>query len=168
MIKVMFVCLGNICRSPMAEAIFRNLVKERGLAHRIKVDSAGTGNWHVGEPPHNGTLNLLKEKGIDSSNLFAREFKSVDFDDYDYLVAMDAQNVQDMIQKKTSSKEVRVTKLLDECPTIQQSEVPDPWYTGDFEETYSLVSAGTTALLDRIIKENHLEEEMVKDEPAQD
>lgn len=163
MIKVLFVCLGNICRSPMAEAVFRHLVKERGLSHIIEVDSAGTGNWHVGEPPHKGTQDLLKEKGINYSNIYAREFQSVDFDEYDYLVAMDQQNVKDMMSKKNSSERITVTRLLDECPNLPESDVPDPWYTGDFEETYRLVLAGTQALLDRITKEHHLEEEMVSD-----
>ncbi|WEG12297.1 low molecular weight phosphotyrosine protein phosphatase [Pullulanibacillus sp. KACC 23026] len=164
MIRVLFVCLGNICRSPMAEAVFRELVKNKGLAHLIEIDSAGTGKWHIGEAPHRGTQRLLREKGIDYSTIKAREFQEKDFSDFQYLVAMDQKNVQDMKRKSPKSTSLSITRLLDECPHIQEKDVPDPWYTGDFEETYRLVKAGTEALLDRIIKENHLEEEVLANE----
>lgn len=166
MIKVLFVCLGNICRSPMAEAVFRHLVNEKGLSHVIEVDSAGTGNWHVGEPPHEGTQKLLTEKGIDYSTIRAREFGVQDFESFDYLIAMDKNNLQDMIRRGRSSQQPVVTRLLDECSGISHSDVPDPWYTGDFDETYRLVKAGTAALLDRIIKENHLEGEITENGPS--
>lgn len=161
MIKVLFVCLGNICRSPMAEAVFRDLVRQKGLEQMIDVDSAGTGNWHVGEPPHKGTQKILNQKGIDYSSIKAREFIAADFDRYDYLIAMDQKNSADMRRLAPISITRSITMLLDECPEIKQKDVPDPWYTGDFEETYRLVKAGTEALLNRIIKEHHLEEELV-------
>lgn len=161
MIKVLFVCLGNICRSPMAEAIFRHLVKQKGFEQLIEVDSAGTGNWHVGEPPHKGTQQILKAKGIDCHAIKAREFQASDFDIYDYLIAMDQKNLSDMKKKYLGTKPVAITSLLEECPEFGQLDVPDPWYTGDFQETFRLVKAGTEALLKRIIKENQLEEELV-------
>lgn len=166
MIKVLFVCLGNICRSPMAEAVFRHLVNQKGLSHVIEVDSAGTGNWHVGKPPHEGTQKLLTEKGIDFSTIRARQFLGEDFENFDYVIAMDNNNVKDMIQRSSSSNPPVVTRLMDECPGISHLDVPDPWYTGDFDETYRLVKAGTEALLNRIIKEKHLEGEMQPNGPS--
>ncbi|HET6872388.1 MAG TPA: low molecular weight protein-tyrosine-phosphatase [Sporolactobacillaceae bacterium] len=158
MIRVLFVCLGNICRSPMAEAVFRDLVRKKGLEDKIEVDSAGTGNWHVGASPHEGTQKLLREKGIDFSTIKAREFLSNDFGSFDYIIGMDRQNVLDMEKRAPKEgKTVTVTRLMDERLDLEHRDVPDPWYTGDFNLTYDLVKAGAEALLDRIIKEHHLE-----------
>ena len=96
MIHILFVCLGNICRSPMAEAIFREKVKKEGLADRIHVDSAGTGDWHIGKPPHQGTREILKANGISDEGLFARQIKTNDLNEYDYIIAMDTENVKNI------------------------------------------------------------------------
>ena len=96
MIHILFVCLGNICRSPMAEAIFREKVKKEGLADRIKVDSAGTGDWHIGKPPHQGTREILKAKRISDEGLFARQIKASDLNEFDYIIAMDTENVKNI------------------------------------------------------------------------
>src|SRR5690606_26802126 len=93
LIKVLFVCLGNICRSPMAEAIFRDMVKREGLDAYIEVDSAGTGDWHVGKPPHEGTRRLLDSKQISYAGLVARQLTKEDLSTFDYILAMDENNL---------------------------------------------------------------------------
>jgi len=96
MIKVLFVCLGNICRSPMAEAVFRHYVKEAGLADKIAVDSAGTGDWHTGSPPHRGTRNVLTANRISYEGITARQITPSDMKDSHYIIVMDEQNKRDV------------------------------------------------------------------------
>lgn len=151
MVRVLFVCLGNICRSPMAEAVMRDLVEKHGLTAQIKIDSAGTGSWHIGEPPHSGTLKKLKAMKVSTSGMKARQLKSSDLDDFDYIVCMDESNVRntrEMLQAHTDAKIFRFLDL-----TSHKKDVPDPWYTGDFEETYSLCAEGCEVLLDKIKKD---------------
>jgi len=152
MIKVLFVCLGNICRSPMAEAVFRNLVKNEGLEDKIMVDSAGTGDWHAGNHPHDGTLKILKNYDISAENLFARQITSADFLNFDYIVVMDDNNMDDVLEFGSITGRNHIGKLCDYIPNATYDNVPDPYYTGDFNETYELVTAGCKGLM-RLIKE---------------
>lgn len=150
MIRVLFVCLGNICRSPLAEAVMRDLVEKRGLSAEIKIDSAGTSSWHMGEPPHKGTQAKLQEFNISTSGMKARQLRTSDLD-FDYIVCMDASNVentQDMLRAGDNTKIFRFLDL-----TTHKKDVPDPWYTGDFQETYELCVEGCEALLERILEE---------------
>lgn len=151
MVRVLFVCLGNICRSPMAEAVMRDLVEKHGLTAQIKIDSAGTGSWHIGEPPHSGTLKKLKAMKVSTSGMKARQLKSSDLDDFDYIVCMDESNVRNTREMLQAHTDAKIFRFLDLTP--HKKDVPDPWYTGDFEETYSLCAEGCEVLLDKIKKD---------------
>ncbi|MGN8768369.1 MULTISPECIES: low molecular weight protein-tyrosine-phosphatase [Paenibacillus] len=153
-VGVLFVCLGNICRSPMAEAVFRHLVNEAGYGERFVIDSAGTGNWHTGNPPHHGTRRILDQYGISYEGLKARQVAQDDFAKFDYIIAMDNQNERDL-KALAREADARIVKLLDLVPDSQLKEVPDPYYTGNFEEVYGLVQKGCRALLD-LIRQEHV------------
>lgn len=148
MTRVLFVCLGNICRSPMAEAVFRHLVEQEGLADAIEIDSAGIGGWHAGEPPHQGTQRMLKEKGIAHDSLRARQITARDFEHYDYIVCMDEENLSAL--KRMAPKDKKIARLLDFAPEAEETNVEDPYYTGRFAYVYDLVEAGCRGLLKTI------------------
>lgn len=142
-IRVLFVCTGNICRSPMAEAIFRHLVKEAGLSDRIDVESAGTDSWHTGERPHPGTLAILSQNAIDIGRKRARQLTRSDLSEFEYIVAMDHENVADI----SAMFGKRVPRLLEYAPQGSPLDVPDPYYSGNFDRVYQLVLAGCRGLL---------------------
>ncbi|WP_066383388.1 low molecular weight protein-tyrosine-phosphatase [Neobacillus mesonae] len=154
MINVLFVCLGNICRSPMAEALFRDLVKKEKLEDKISVDSAATSSWHIGSPPHKGTLAILKKYNISSAGLAGRQLTKEDFEKFDYIIGMDESNTNNIATITGQPKHPKIIRLLD--LTDHHKDVPDPYYTGDFQETYDLVSEGCQALLGKIQKEHDL------------
>ncbi|MGM8213165.1 low molecular weight protein-tyrosine-phosphatase [Virgibacillus sp. W0430] len=147
MIRVLFVCLGNICRSPMAEAIFRNYVREAQLEGKIKVDSAGTGSWHVGKPPHHGTRDILEREQISYEGMKARQVHKEDWNSFDYIIAMDAQNMDDLKDFFQQEEGPVVKRLMEFVVDPAELDVPDPYYTGNFNYTYELVSNGCKNLL---------------------
>lgn len=151
MIKVLFVCLGNICRSPMAEAVFREIVKREGFEEKIHIDSAGTGNWHVGQPPHEGTARILKENNISVDGLRARQIQTKDMEEFEYIIAMDSDNKRDIEELEATFPKAKVEVLLDFVPHIKDKNVPDPYYTGNFQEVYELVKEGCVSLLKHIV-----------------
>ena len=147
--RILFVCLGNICRSPMAEYVFRHLAREAGTEHRIISASSGTSGWHNGENMHNGTLTKLKQQGIDPSGFTSSQVKHSDAAHYDFIIAMDDNNLAEL-NRLFGSRPEQIFKLTDLIPESGYNHVPDPWYTGDFDETFLLVSLGSRALLKKL------------------
>ncbi len=154
MIHVLFVCLGNICRSPMAEAVFRHLVVQAGLQDRIVIDSAGTGGWHEGEPPHAGTQQVLNAKKIKHDTIRARQIKPSDFGQFDYIIGMDEENISNLC--RLTSEHGKIYRLLDFAPDLPERNVEDPYYTKRFDYVYSLVEAGCRGLLEHIRREHQI------------
>lgn len=146
MIKILFICHGNICRSPMAEFLFKDMVKNRGIADRFLIASAATSNEEIGNPPHPGTRKKLASLGISCQGKRARRMTSRDFDEYDYLLGMDSWNIRNMKRfARNVQDEEKIARLLDfsEHPR----DIADPWYTGDFETTYQDIMEGLEGLL---------------------
>lgn len=146
MVKVVFVCLGNICRSPMAEGLFRKEVTEAGLTNEIEIDSAATGTWNLGKPPHRGTQTILKKHGIDYQEMRARKISDADFNEADFIIGMDQQNLADL-NALNSNPNVVIRSLMSFVPGQEDKDIPDPYYTGDFDETERMVTEGVKALL---------------------
>ena len=145
--KVVFVCLGNICRSPMAEAVFRQMVKDKGLEQQVIIDSAATSSWEQGNPVHSGTRKQLAKVGISTDGMYSRQLSSIDAD-ADYIIGMDSENMMNikrMMQGKTSAT---IASLLSFAGS--KRDIADPWYTGDFEQTYQDVCLGCEALMEEI------------------
>ncbi|MFO7539287.1 MAG: low molecular weight protein-tyrosine-phosphatase [Chloroflexota bacterium] len=152
-VNVVFVCLGNICRSPMAEAIFQQMVNEAGLADKINIDSAGTGSWHVGETAHRGTRDILAKYEIPYDGR-SRQVNKADMAPNTYVIAMDDSNMRDL--KRQYGNHPRLYRLLDFAQETTERNVPDPYYTNNFEYVYELVSDGCEGLLNTIRDENDL------------
>jgi protein-tyrosine phosphatase len=152
--RICFVCMGNICRSPIAEVVMRAKVAKSGLADRITVDSAGTGDWHAGGPADDRTIDTLRAHGYDGGSHIARQFKAAWFDDVDLVVAMDGKNLQSLRWLAGGDQVDKIVRLRSFDPASRGGDldVPDPYYGGDdqFEAVLALVEAACDGLLDHV------------------
>lgn len=155
-ISVLFVCLGNICRSPTAEGVFTHLVNAAGLQDRIEIDSAGTSDAHVGEAPDTRMQKAVLDRGYDLSALRARQVKPEDLDDFDYILPMDRQNQADVEDLVTELEQLDKIRLLLSYNPSAITEVPDPYYGGDagFQQVIDLVESACKRLLVQIRKQH--------------
>ena len=147
------MCLGNICRSPMAEAVFMQLVKEANLQAFIEADSAGTADWNIDSAPHPGTLYILEQNAIEYSGQ-GRKIQKTDLNVFNYVITMDDENMRDV--KKLGKGTATVAPLMSFVAGTNIREVPDPYFDNGFEIVHMLVEAGTRALLQHIKTEHHL------------
>lgn len=152
-ISVLFVCMGNICRSPTAQGVFRALVEGEGLEQRIQTDSAGTIAYHVGEPPDRRARETADKRGIDLNDLRARKVVAEDFERFDYVLAMDEDNYRDLLEICPPGMEERLHLFMDFAPQLAEKEVPDPYYGGvaGFDRVFNLVEDASRGLLDHIL-----------------
>lgn len=143
--KILFVCHGNICRSPMAEFVFRDMVKKAGLSNKVHIASAATSREELGNPVHHGTVAKLSPLGISTKGKYAVQMTKADYDEYDLLLAMDQYNIRNMLRIVGSDPENKIMRLLD--ITESPRDIADPWYTGNFDDTYNDILEGCEALL---------------------
>lgn len=142
MTKVLFVCLGNICRSPMAEGLLKKRVSEAGLSDHFHIDSAATSTYEIGRPPHPGTQAILVKESIDTSQMVARQITRDDFQTFDWIIGMDQSNVEDLKRIAPVTAQEKIHLFLSEVPGKETKNVPDPYYTNNFDETYQLLNEG--------------------------
>jgi len=152
-VSILFVCLGNICRSPLAEGAFR--AEAAGLGLDVEADSAGTGGWHRGEPPDRRAIEAAKRGGIDISGQRARKVTSADFDRFDHIVALDVDNFADLERLRPAGSRARLSLLLDHVPGREGQGVADPYYGGDrdFDATWRDVTDAARALAHKLTEE---------------
>ncbi|MCM2971110.1 low molecular weight protein-tyrosine-phosphatase [Larsenimonas suaedae] len=155
-VRVLFVCLGNICRSPTAEGIFRDKVAARGLDERFEIDSCGTGDWHAGSPPDARARQEATRRGINIDHLRARELRSSDFEDFDWILVMDNDNLANVARRCPADSTARYAKLLSWTTPAPGDDVPDP-YRGngdDFSHVYDLIERACDAFIDERVAEH--------------
>ena len=150
MIKILFVCHGNICRSPMAEFVMKDMVEKRGLSDKFEIASAATSTEELGNPVYPPVRRLLAGKGISCAGKTARQMTKSDYGYYDYIIAMDRHNLRNMERFSDNDPNGKVSLLLDH--TIRPGDVADPWWTGDFETTWQDVNEGCLGLMSELLK----------------
>ncbi len=148
MFRVLFVCHGNICRSTMAQSMMQNMVNEQGMEDLFYIDSAATSREEIGNSPHYGTVNKLREVGIPLVPHRARQMTREDYEKYDYLIGMDSYNIRNMERIAGGDPEGKIYHLLSFAGLSR--DIADPWYTGNFDETYSDLCIGLDAFMDHL------------------
>jgi len=144
--RILFVCLGNICRSPAAEGVFR------ARAPQIETDSAGTSGWHIGEPPYGPMQTAAQARGIDLSDLRSRKFTAQDFHHFDLIIGMDRSNISDIEDLRPEGSQTPVRLLTDFAPELDADHVPDPYYTRDFDGVLDLIEATVAGLIRQTLR----------------
>ena len=152
MIKILFICHGNICRSPMAEFLLKDMVKKKGIADQFYIQSAATSTEEIwngkGNPVHPGTRGKLAEYGISCEGKYAVQLKKSDYKDYDYLICMDSMNLRNVARICGRDKDNKIYRMLDF--TEDKRDVADPWYTGNFDKTYEDIKKGLEGFLEYV------------------
>jgi protein-tyrosine phosphatase len=147
--RLLFVCLGNICRSPMAEGVFRRVAKDEGVLDRFDIDSAGLGNWHVGQAPDTRAQEAAANRGVDISGRSARQVTGADYASFDLLLAMDGANYEELTQLAPKEARHKVRRFLDFAPHTGTKDVPDPFFGGSegFDHALDLIEQAASGLL---------------------
>jgi len=153
-VRVLFVCMGNICRSPTAEGVFRHLVAETDFKDKIESDSAGTHAYHVGEQPDRRAQSAAKQRGIDLSDLRARSVSLADYESFDYILAMDNDNYNILVSQSPAHAKPKIKLFMEYAAQSTEKEVPDPYYGGQrgFDIVYEMVESASKGLLEDIKK----------------
>ena len=153
-IKVLFVCMGNICRSPTAEGVFNKLLQDKQLTDRFLIDSAGTHDYHIGKSPDGRAQQTAKQRGIDLSALQGRQVNNDDFDYFDHILAMDTDNAEILRNACPNELQHKIKLFLDFAPEQDERNVPDPYYGGQngFEHVFDLVEAASKGFLDSVLQ----------------
>ncbi len=154
MVRVLFVCMGNICRSPTAQGVFQALVNDAGLSDHVHIDSAGTHAYHEGKPPDLRAQETARRRGLDLSDLRARAATDLDLEQFDYVLVMDQDNFHDLLSICPPEHERKIHLLMDFAAGLRVREVPDPYYGGPsgFEQVFDMVEAAAAGLLEHIRK----------------
>ena len=157
-VRILFVCMGNICRSPTAQGVFTSLLKAEGLSEFFEVDSAGTHAYHEGEPPDSRAGSAARKRGIDLGDQRARRIHPDDFDYFDYVVAMDRSNFEDLAGSCASQHQSKVRLFLDFASELPETEIPDPYYGGPqgFERVLDLIEHASRAMISELRKQHRL------------
>ena len=154
--SILFVCLGNICRSPIAEGVFRALLAERECSDKFRVDSAGTSGYHEGELPDPRSIQICEKYGLDLTEQRSRAIRASDYHEFDWIVAMDRSNFSDLNRRSPSNSEARIVRLLD-FSSVHSGDVPDPYYGGKdgFENVYQMVREALGPFLEEVLTESN-------------
>ncbi len=150
MTKILFICLGNICRSPMAEYVFKDMIEKRKIQNQFIIDSAATSNEEIGNGMHYGTRRKLDEVGIKYNKHIAKKMTAEDYKNYDYLIGMEESNIRNILRIVKNDNENKIFRLLDFSNNPR--DIADPWYTGNFDKTYDDILEGCKGLLEHILK----------------
>lgn len=154
MTKILFICLGNICRSPMAEYVFKDMIEKRKIQNQFMIDSAATSSEEIGNGMHYGTRRKLDEVGIKYDKHIAKKMTAEDYKNYDYLIGMEESNIRNILRIVKNDNENKIFRLLDFSNNPR--DIADPWYTGNFDKTYEDICEGCEALLHNLLINNKL------------